>query len=218
MFTEDWSYRDPKPIDLASWPRRDHFKLFCSYDEPFFSIVFRVDCTELLQASKKCGQAPTLGLWHGVVQAANDIEAFRLRIIEGHPVVFETVHLSATVLREDETFAIALIPYLPSRTNFVVEARKRVEQARQSRGLHLDLDERRPDLIHFSTLPWFAFTGLTHARKFSRPESEPKIVLGRFEESAGHFTLPVSVTAHHALVDGLQVAQFKAALERAYSL
>ncbi len=212
----EWAYRPPQSIELASWPRRDHFDLYSTYDEPFFSMVVEVECEEALARANAVGHSRTLTLWHGVLQAVHRVPELRTRILHGRPVQFDTVHLSATVLRPDDTFAITLIPYIERFEDFQSEARVRLQQAKQSRGLSLDLDERRADLVHFSTLPWLRFQSLTHARKFSRHESEPKIVLGRFDQVGGEHRMPVALSAHHGLVDGVHAARFFAALQEAY--
>ncbi len=57
---------------------------------------------------------------------------------------------------------------------FVTEASVEVERVRARSDL-----ERYPeaDLIRYSTLPWFDFTSLSHARDFSHEDSAPRITL-----------------------------------------
>lgn len=70
--------------------------------------------------------------------------------------------------------------------------------------------ERYPEanLIRYSVLPWFDFTSIPHARDFSREDSAPRITFGKITETDGRCTMPLSIHVHHALVDGLHVAQF----------
>lgn len=208
---------EPQEIDLENWPRRDHFHFFLPFTEPFFSITAEVDCSALVQSHKQAQTSPTFGFWHGVLAAANSMEAFRLRIREGKPVLYPAVHLSPTVLREDETFGITFVPYKADYREFEERAREAVEKIRQTRGLNLDPKARRIDLIHFSTIPWFKFTSISHARPLLPTESEPKVTLGRFQQCEGRFWIPVSVTAHHSLMDGLHVARFLERLEERYA-
>ena len=64
------------------------------------------------------------------------------------------------------------------------------------------------NLIRYSVLPWFDFTSISHARDFSLADSAPRITFGKITEADGRCTMPVSIHAHHALADGLHVAQF----------
>ena len=207
----------PIPIDTEQWPRRDHFHFYNSFLEPFFSVTANVDCTGIVSGCKQSKLSPTLRIWHAVLKATNQIEAFKLRVRDGLPVRYEIIHLSPTVLRDDETFGISFIPYSESFEAFEAEARPRLEAAKQTRGLQLGQEAHRQDLIHFSTIPWFGFTALTHARPLSTPDSEPKITLGRFGLEGERWLLPVSITVHHGLADGLHVAKYLERLEELLS-
>ena len=75
---------------------------------------------------------------------------------------------------------------------------------------------------HFFFFPHFeeAFCGITaqvdcskayppcKERNYSFPHSSPKITFGKVIESNDGLKMPVSVHAHHALMDGIHVAQF----------
>ena len=58
------------------------------------------------------------------------------------------------------------------------------------------------NIIHFSAIPWINFTGLTHARNFSYPDSCPKISFGKLVEKGSQKKMALSLAAHHGLVDG----------------
>jgi hypothetical protein len=64
------------------------------------------------------------------------------------------------------------------------------------------------NLIRYSVLSWFDFTSISHARDFAHEDSAPRITFGKITEADGRRTMPVSIHVHHALADGLQVAQF----------
>jgi chloramphenicol O-acetyltransferase type A len=86
----------------------------------------------------------------------------------------------------------------------VRKASVEVERVRQRHNL-----ERYPEanLIRYSTLPSFDFTSISHARDFSKDDSAPRITFGKITEADSR-TMPVSIHVHHALADGLHVAQF----------
>ena len=207
---------EPTAISLESWPRKEHFRFYNDFLEPFFSVTAQVDCTNVVRECRAANRSSTLRLWHGVLWAANSEESFRLRVLDGKPVSYPVIHLSPTVLKSDETFAISFLPYFHDYADFESAAQPRLEKAKSSRGLFPDEGPRRIDLIHFSMLPWFRFTGLTHARHLKTPDSEPKITLGRFAKEGDRYLIAVSVTAHHGLLDGFHVARFLQKLESYY--
>lgn len=200
-------------VSRDSWKRTEYFDFFSQFSEPFFSVCAEVDCSGLVRECRRRKEASTLPLWHAVLKAANEVEEFRYRIKDAAPVVFDKVHLSPTVLRPDKTFTVSFVPYLESLEEFRQAAQAALEEAQQSSGFSLSESARRVDLIHFSSLPWFRFTGLTHARPMASGECEPKITIGRFGERDGKILLPVSVTVHHGFVDGYHVARYLEVLE-----
>lgn len=205
-------------IDLETWPRREHYDFFCSYREPFFSITAEVLCEGLLRRCEQDGLSKTLALWHGILMAANAVDEFRYRIQDQGPVLYEKVHLSPVVLRPDGTFTIAFLPFQKDPLAFAEMGRQVLDEAKKTKGFSLDLGTRRIDLIHFSAVPWFRFTGLSHARAGNRSESEPKITIGKYGRGRdGTAVIPVSVTAHHGLMDGLHVARYFEELERIWA-
>lgn len=215
IHTTKSEYRE---VDLETWPRREHYDFFCSYRDPFFSITVEVVCEGVLQRCDRDGISKTFALWHGVLQAANAVSEFRYRIGEFGPVIYDEVHLSPVVLRPDGTFTIAFLPFVNDLHAFSDLARQVVEEGKESKGFSLDVETRRIDLIHFSTVPWFRFTGLSHARVGNPLESEPKVTIGRYGKGAdGRITIPVSVTAHHGLMDGLHVGHYFEELERIWA-
>jgi len=64
------------------------------------------------------------------------------------------------------------------------------------------------NLIYGSTIPWISFTGMKHARKGTESQTGiPKVVFEKLLELNNSRQLPFSVEVHHALMDGLHVAE-----------
>jgi len=77
-----------------------------------------------------------------------------------------------------------------------------------SSGLSLNENSERLDVIHYSTLPWTKFTGLTHARNFKKIDSIPKIVFGKYFSNNNRKMMNISINAHHGLADGIHAAKY----------
>lgn len=200
-------------IDRSRWPRSEHLDFFGAFREPFFSVTAEVRCTGLVERCKHEARSTTYDLWHGALRGANEIEEFRYRLHDGEPVLYEEIHLSPTILRDDKTFMIGFVPYLEDREAFASAAHTAVEEVKATTGFSLDTKSRRVDLVHFSTIPWFRFTGLSHARPFNATDCETKVTIGRYGKVGRDYLLPVSVTGHHGLMDGYHVALYLEALE-----
>ena len=92
-------------------------------------------------------------LYHAV-QAVNAVENLRYRI-EGEQVYcYDRIHASATIGRADHTFAFSFIEQRDDLAEFVRGAQVEIAAVQASEGLRLSPATARPDVIHFSALPW----------------------------------------------------------------
>lgn len=142
------------------------------------------------------------------MKAVNLTEAMRYRIEDDQVIDYSTIHASATVGRDDHTFAFCPIKFNEDFTIFTRETRQAMSAVRSSSGLGLKENGVRNDVIHFSAMPWISFTGLTHARHFQIKDSVPKISVGKCVEQNGKLLMPVATYVHHGLADAYHVHQF----------
>ncbi|SHI46446.1 chloramphenicol acetyltransferase [Aquimarina spongiae] len=203
-----------KVIDLDQWNRKEHFEFFNGFDEPFFGITTTVDFTKGYQKIKDFGYPYFLFYLHKSLQAANAIEPFRYRIEENQVVVYDVIHASPTIGREDHTFGFSFLEYIKDFDRFVEMAKLEITEVQNSKGLrHID-STKRMDTIHYSSIPWYNFTGLTHARHFEYKDSVPKISFGKYTKKHGEMILPIAVNVHHGLMDGYHLGEYLEEFQR----
>jgi len=192
-------------IDLETWERRASFDFFKSFTEPYHGVCLRVDCTETYNYAKEHRLSVFLSLLHRSLVAAHEVENFKTRLVGGTVWRYELINGGSAVGRENGTIGLGHYQFRPQIDEFVREAAIEVDRVRQRDDI-----ERYPEanLIRYSVLPWFDFTSISHARDFSHEDSAPRITFGKITEAGGRCTMPVSIHVHHALVDGLHVAQF----------
>lgn len=201
-------------IDMATWARRDHFRLFKALDHPYFGVSLELDLGAWLGAIKQAGRPFYPALVHEVAVAANAVEAFRLRIRGEGVVLHDRVHPSFTVPWGEGLFNFCTVDFQPEAEAFLARALPAKAAAQAADRLLLD-DAHRDDLLFLSCLPWFSFTGLTQVGDARGQDSYPRIAWGKLRESEGRSLLPMHVQVHHALADGWHVACFVEALEAA---
>ncbi len=197
-----------REIKLESWNRREHFAFFSSFDSPYFGLVAQVDCTHAYLKAREAGISFFVYYLFQSVQASNAVEAFRMRIEDGKVFIYDPIHASATLGREDTTFAFSFIPYHKELAVFARQAQKEIDAVKNSSGLRFNEDARRVDTIHYSSIPWVQFTGLSHAQNLQYADSVPKISFGKLYEENNKKLMPVSVHIHHALADGYHVGKY----------
>ena len=194
-----------RKIDLETWERRASFHFFKSFTEPYHGVCLRVDCTETYNYAKEHRLSVFLSLLHRSLVAAHQVENFKTRIVGDTVWSYELINGGSAVGRENGTIGLGHYQFRPQIDEFVQEAAIELDRVRQRDDI-----ERYPEanLIRYSVLPWFDFTSISHARDFFHEDSAPRITFGKISEAGGRFTMPVSIHVHHALADGLHVAQF----------
>jgi chloramphenicol O-acetyltransferase type A len=195
-----------KQIDIENWVRKDHFKFFSQFEEPFFGITVSVDCTRAYDYCKSNGHSFFLYYLYQSLRAVNETENFRYRIINGEVYEYEEINASPTINRADGTFGFSYIPWKENFEEFLVSANQEIEKVRAEKGLIPALSGE--NVIHYSSIPWLKFTSITHARAFSYPDSIPKITFGKASVDNGKMQMPVSIHGHHGLMDGYHVALY----------
>lgn len=193
-------------INIDTWNRKEQFLFFSQFDEPFFGVTVKVDCTIAYLKAKEKGISFFLYYLYRALKASNQIENFRYRIIENQVYEFEKVNASPTIDRPNGTFGFAYMDYFEDENMFYENALQEIKNVRNSTSLLPATSGE--NVIHFSAIPWLDFTSISHARSFSHPDSCPKISFGKITENGGKREMAVSIHGHHGLMDGVHVGEF----------
>jgi len=194
-------------INLDTWSRRPHFDLFDRMAHPWLDICCSVDATTAWSICTADGgpsfSAASLFL---AIGAVNSVEQLRMRIRDGKVIVHDHIHVGSTILRDDETFGFGFITASDHFHIFAEAHAAEFDRVRVQRDELVDRDI--DDVIHFSVVPWLNFTAVGHPRDRNCFYSVPKVVIGKCHQQDSRWMLPVALSAHHGLVDGLHAARF----------
>src|SRR3984885_7116790 len=192
-------------INLETWERRAAFHFFKDFTEPYHGVCLRVDCTETYRYAKRHHLSVFLSLLHRSLVAAQQVENLRTRIVDGTVWLYEQINAGSAVGRANATIGMGHYQVRARIAEFVQEASIELDRVRERNDI-----ERYPEanLIRYSVLPWLDFTSISHARDFSHEDAAPRITFGKITKADGRCSMPVSIHVHHALIDGLHVAQF----------
>ncbi|WP_462169666.1 CatA-like O-acetyltransferase [Pseudoalteromonas xiamenensis] len=201
-------------IDLNSWSRKEHFNFFNEFAQPYFNVCVSLNMKPLYQYCKSHSISFSSAYVHALGQAINDYEPMRIRIKDNKPVICETVEQSIVTLADDETFRFVTLSTEMTLEDFdkMLKIQKSVVHNEALFSERVTTNEKRLDVSHVSILPWLNFSAFSHATNFGKSTGIPKCVFGRYNAETG--LTPLSIDVHHALMDGLHVANFVDKLQK----
>lgn len=197
-------------IDKERWPRRAHYDFFSPMSDPFYTLTFPVDVTNLRRYVRARGISFYYAMVYAVTKAMDGVEAFRYKIRGEEIVYHDRLVPSFTDLRPgEELFYIVTLEAGDDMADFC----RRAREASRSQTVFLDsarwaLDEQ----IFFTCLPWFPVTALTNEKDLNPEDSVPRVSWGKYQEREGRLELLISLELNHRLVDGVHVGKFYEAL------
>ena len=193
-------------INLETWSRREHFRVFNAWDYPHFSMCANIDLTAFYPVVKQRGISFTVAIVYILTRAANAIPEFRYRIRAEEVVEHEIVHPSTTILTNDDLFSFCAIDYTEDFELFAARATKQIALARAHPTIKDDPGQ--DDRLYMTAIPWVSFTSFMHPLNMYPVDSVPRFAWGKFFEDGKFLKMPLSVQAHHALMDGLHMGRF----------
>lgn len=193
-------------IDIENWKRKDHYNYFKQFNYPHFNICGNLDITRFYTYIKGNEIPFFISMLYASTKTANSIKEFRFRIREDKIVEHETVSPSFTVMTESEVFSFCTVKFTDGFNNFKTNTSNEIQKSKNNVSI---VDEPgRDDLLYITSIPWISFTNITHPIQMNPVDSIPRISWGKYYEESGKIKLPLSVQAHHALVDGIHVGQY----------
>jgi chloramphenicol O-acetyltransferase type A len=202
-------------LDMQTWPRREHFKVFGAFDHPHFGMVANLDISALHAAVKQREFSITIAVVYAIARAANSIPEFRYRLRPEGVVEHEIVHPSFTVLADADTFTFCTCEYNQNFKAFTETAMRQVAFVKANPSLKDK--SQQDDMLFMTAIPWVSFTSFMHPMHLNPADSVPRFAWGKFFEEGRSLKMPLGVQVHHALMDGLHVGRYYAEVERCFN-
>ena len=195
-----------RKIILETWPRRDHYELLRTWEYPHFNMCANVDLTAFYLAVKSRHISINLAIVYLIARVANELPEFRYRIRGDAVIEYEVVHPSTTIMGEDDLFSFCSFDYEKDFSTFVEKASERIAYMKGNPSLvhEVELDQ----LLFMTAIPWVSFTGFMHPIDLNPVDSVPRFAWGKFFEDGDRLLMPLSVQAHHALMDGVHIGRY----------
>lgn len=194
-----------KVLDINTWNRKQHYKHFSALADPYFGVVIPFDVTNAYKKSKTKNISFFARYLHDCMRAINEVENFKLRIVDNNVVEYTIIHASATIMRSDNTFGFSFIEFNQDLNIFKNNIQAEKNRIENSTDLYPPTNSL--DCIHCSATQWLNFVG--HKEPVSgMKESVPKMAFSKMISEGEKLMMNVSVDVNHALVDGYHVGLF----------
>ena len=192
-------------LDMETFPRKAHFDYFRSLPYPYVGTTVNVDVTEAVRYAHRTQRSFYLTFMHAAALAADQVPQLRQRIHGDGIYEYPECPTSHVELLENETYVYCTLHHHMSAEEYFSSAEKAREACRK-RGFAED--EAAESMYFISALPWLNYTALIQPVA-GGDESNPRISWGKYEKNGdGSLMMPVTILAHHALVDGIHIAAF----------
>ena len=198
-------------INLETWNRAEHYRLFKQYEVPFWSVSANIDVTCAYRWGKEHGRSFAVVYHWASAKAINEIDALKMRIENDLPVLFDTIHVSTTIARPDGTFGFTFMPFNADFESFDKAFQAEADRVKAESGLKSAYSGI--DVLYYTVLRKVKFTMMEHAHGLGDGAAIPFLTFGESFLENGKRLLPHSLRVHHGLVDGQHVGQYYERLE-----
>ena len=195
-----------RPIDMQTWSRRNHFRLFGAFNHPHFSMCVNVDVTAFYPFVKRNGYSLTVSMVYVISRASNAIPEFRQRIRGDQVVEHEAVNPGFTILTDEDLFSFCFIEYAEDFSEFARRAAKNIADVKAHPAL--EGNPEKDDVLYMTSIPWVSFTSFTHPMQFHPADSIPRFAWGKSFQENDTWKMPLSVQGHHAVMDGIHMGRY----------
>ena len=200
-----------RKIDIQTWPRREHFDLFNTFNHPHFNLCVNVELGAFLPYIREHKISFTVAILYMTARAGNAVPEFRYRLRDGEVVEHETVSPSVTILGDNDLFGFCTVDYNEDFGEFAGKASKLIGAAKEDPSLKDPVG--RDDLLFMTSIPWVSFTSFTHPMLLHPTDSIPRFAWGKYFVEGESLKMPLSVQGHHAVMDGLHMGRFYAKVQ-----
>lgn len=195
-----------REIQMTDPHRKKHFDFFNAMSYPQFQVTSRIPMDKLNQYIRRYELHFTSAIVYWLTRTALDVAPFRWRIRGDKVVEHYTLDPSFAVPAEGtDVFSFCTVEFDMNWHLFQLRSTTEIKK-RMSDPIFED-EEGKDDFLFMSSFPWVSFTGIQHPVAMPA-DSIPRITWGKIEDRSDGRVLPLSVQAHHALVDGRDMGRF----------
>ncbi len=208
-----------KKIDLSTWERKSHYAWFSQFADPSIAIDAKMNITNVIEFSKKRGVSSYAIIMYTICMCMNQNKAFRLRILNDEVLEIGLANVAYTIMVNDSCFVNCRANLKQGFEVYLSEVKE--NQIKYSNSNYIQEEYNSVaiiDDIYCSCLPWLNFSSIKQPIPDKIPESKaiPRACWGRYYTEFDCTYMTLNITANHALVDGLDMANVFNNIQKAF--
>jgi Chloramphenicol O-acetyltransferase len=191
------------PIDMNTYPRREHFNYYADFIKCRYSMTYNIDITKLLFAVRQYNIKFYPTFTYICTKAINQNQEFRMTYNKhGELGYWDKTNPSYTVFHDDDkTFSDIWTDYNDNFSLFLKAANTDMENGKKFHGIKAK-DNQPPNFFPISCVPWLSFTNLSIVPMNNNGMLFPIITIGKYFAENGKILLPFAISVAHEAADG----------------
>ena len=202
-------------IDLETWPRKSLVEKYSTYVFPYINIGAQIDVTKLYEYAKRNHISFYCAMIYGATKIALEIENFKYRLVDGKPVICDSLTPVFTYLpKGEEQFYVVEQPFEEDMLSFCEKAKTTAEALAAQKEHSFMYGAGETEILYISCIPWINYTHFVRTIEDASKDNVPRISWGKYvRDRDGRLMMSFSVQVHHALMDGYHVGMYFEKLE-----
>ena len=202
-----------KEIDLKTYPKRNQYNWFKTFDDPTYGFDVDIDVDEVVRLCKERKHSFFPYFYYIILRAVKKVDEMRMREVEGKVYLYDEIQPTFTIMTDFGIYQNAGIEMDWDFPSFYKKIRALIDEVKHMPPVD-DLDRfpvcKRPDCLYTTCIPTLSLKGMTHPTPSRNHDSLsiPRICFDRYEiKQDGRYHLTLNITVSHTLVDGFPLAR-----------
>ncbi|WP_206459131.1 CatA-like O-acetyltransferase [Anaerovorax sp. IOR16] len=203
------------PIDMQKWPMAQMFHYYTKMAPTTYTLNVNMDVTVLRNTLKEKGYKFFPTYLYLVTRAIGKQKEFRVGLKDGVLGYWDCLTPTYPQFHEDDKTTSLL--WTQYDENFLVFYNQYIEDTGKYGNSHGILSSKGlplPNAYVISCIPWFTFNSFSLHNHGLKDYYFPSFEAGGFIESNSRILMPLSVTVHHATIEGYHLKVFFKELQR----
>lgn len=204
-------------VNMNNFKRKMYFDFFMQTETTIDSTV-KLDVRNAVEKCRKEKLSFYGYMIFNITKVVNSIENMRYDLLNDELIIWDEILPSFTSFNKSENLFHAL--WTNMEENYLTFDKKYkilVEEYKDSKHISPIPNEPK-NMFNISSIPWLHFDSMSGNNKYSGKTFMPIISMGKYQEENERLLMPISISVHHATMDGYHVSQFYDDLQKQFDI